>query len=701
MGTLGKIRNRSGLLLTVIGFAMLAFILGDFMQSKRSGPSGSLYVGELLGENILIQKFEETVEVGKTNWQSQNPNQVLSQTILGQVRSQAWDQLTRELVMNNEYDVLGLGVSDEEWMERISGVNVHPEISKIQSFQDLNTGTFDRTKVLGYLQQIEQDPSGEALNRWIEFQQYLMNTILNNKYNKLVEKGSYVNSLEAQNSFNEGTQNATYNYLSIPFNTINDSLISVTDKEIKKYYNDNKKDYEQVASKDVDFVSFNIVASLQDDINTRESIENLKSDFATYDDYSLIIRRNTDNLRAKFNYSKKSEVETDSAFSSLLDKEVGTVIGPYKPDRAVYRIAKLVDVMRRPDSVEARHILITPTSEMSLDSVNLRLESIKALIENGADFGKLAELNSDDQASAIKGGELGWFKEGVMVDEFNEVCFTASKGEITLVASQFGVHLIQVMSKSKSLKKFKVAFIDRNVEPSTETYNLFYTQAAQLVNEILNEGISFDTAINKANLVKRSDSKISRDKPNISGIPNSREMVKWVNNAKENELSQVFEFENSYVVANLTNIYEEGYQSIDDLENQLKSKIRQDKKANMIIERLSQFTSLEDMSLDFNIDMVSSTSSKMSNLTVQEFGYSADIVGTVFGLEANQISSPFKARNSVLIVNVTAKDDLRDQGDFSKEQKQLLDNIKNNSSNAAYNTIKENANIIDNRSSVY
>ena len=203
MGTLGKIRNRSGLLLTVIGFAMLAFILGDFMQSKRSGPSGSLYVGELLGENILIQKFEETVEVGKTNWQSQNPNQVLSQTILGQVRSQAWDQLTRELVMNNEYDVLGLGVSDEEWMERISGVNVHPEISKIQSFQDLNTGTFDRTKVLGYLQQIEQDPSGEALNRWIEFQQYLMNTILNNKYNKLVEKGSYVNSLEAQNSFNE------------------------------------------------------------------------------------------------------------------------------------------------------------------------------------------------------------------------------------------------------------------------------------------------------------------------------------------------------------------------------------------------------------------------------------------------------------------------------------------------------------------
>ena len=165
MGTLGKIRNRSGLLLTVIGFAMLAFILGDFMQSKRSGGSSTPHVGEILGESILIQKFEEIVELGKANWQSQNQNQILSQTILGQIRNQAWDQLSREMIMDNQYNILGLSVSDEEWIERISGVNVHPDISQIQSFQDPNTGQFDRTKVLGYLQQIEQDPSGESVDR--------------------------------------------------------------------------------------------------------------------------------------------------------------------------------------------------------------------------------------------------------------------------------------------------------------------------------------------------------------------------------------------------------------------------------------------------------------------------------------------------------------------------------------------------------
>ena len=478
MGTLGKIRNRSGLLLTVIGFAMLAFILGDFMQSKRSGGSSTPHVGEILGESILIQKFEETVELGKANWQSQNQNQILSQTILGQIRNQAWDQLSREMIMDNQYNILGLSVSDEEWIERISGVNVHPDISQIQSFQDPNTGQFDRTKVLGYLQQIEQDPSGESVDRWIQFQKYLINSILNDKYNKLIEKGSYVNSLEAKSSFNEGVQNITFNYLSVPFNVINDSTVLVSDKEIKKYYNSNKEDFKQDPTRDVEFISFNVVASIEDDVETKNSISSLVDDFTAYDDYSLIVKRNTDNQRAKFSYLKESELKNDSAFALLLKSKKGTVIGPYKPDVSVYRIAKLVDVMNRPDSVEARHILIAPTNQMSIDSVISRLESIKSLIETGADFAKLAELNSVDETSLRVGGELGWNTEGsvanrfnnqsfFMSEEFSDICFTAKKSELNIVTTQFGVHLVQVISKSRLAKKYKVVYIDRNIEPSS------------------------------------------------------------------------------------------------------------------------------------------------------------------------------------------------------------------------------------------
>jgi peptidyl-prolyl cis-trans isomerase D len=701
MGTLGKIRNRSGLLLTVIGFAMLAFILGDFMQSKRSGGSSTPHVGEILGESILIQKFEETVELGKANWQSQNQNQILSQTILGQIRNQAWDQLSREMIMDNQYNILGLSVSDEEWIERISGVNVHPDISQIQSFQDPNTGQFDRTKVLGYLQQIEQDPSGESVDRWIDFQKYLINSILNEKYNKLIEKGSYVNSLEAKNSFNEGVQNITFNYLSVPFNVINDSTVLVSDKEIKKYYNSNKEDFKQDPTRDVEFISFNVVASIEDDIETKNSISSLVDDFTAYDDYSLIVKRNTDNQRAKFSYLKESELKNDSAFALLLKSKKGTVIGPYKPDVSVYRIAKLVDVMNRPDSVEARHILITPTNEMSIDSVNLRITSLKELIKKGADFSKLAELNSVDQQSAKVGGELGWFEEGVMLEEFNDICFTAKKSELNIVTTQFGVHLVQVISKSRSAKKYKVVYIDRNIEPSTDTYNEYYTKAAQIVNSVVNDGLSFDSVIQKENLVKRSDVKLTADKANVAGIPNSREMVKWLNKANLNELSNVFEFENSYVVALLTNINEEGFRSIEDSENRIIASVRKEKKSEIIIDRLNQFTNLDEMGNEFSLSPVKNQNTKLSNLTVQELGYAADLVGTSFGLEPNSISAPFMSRNSVLVVETLSRDDYRDEGDFSNEQKALTDKTKSYNSNAAFNTLKTEANIQDNRSEVY
>ena len=701
MGTLGKIRNRSGLLLTVIGFAMLAFILGDFMQSKRSGGSSTPHVGEILGESILIQKFEETVELGKANWQSQNQNQILSQTILGQIRNQAWDQLSREMIMDNQYNILGLSVSDEEWIERISGVNVHPDISQIQSFQDPNTGQFDRTKVLGYLQQIEQDPSGESVDRWIDFQKYLINSILNEKYNKLIEKGSYVNSLEAKNSFNEGVQNITCNYLSVPFNVINDSTVLVSDKEIKKYYNSNKDDFKQDPTRDVEFISFNVVASIEDDIETKNSISSLVDDFTAYDDYSLIVKRNTDNQRAKFSYLKESELKNDSAFALLLKSKKGTVIGPYKPDVSVYRIAKLVDVMNRPDSVEARHILITPTNEMSIDSVNLRITSLKELIKKGADFSKLAELNSVDQQSAKVGGELGWFEEGVMLEEFNDICFTAKKSELNIVTTQFGVHLVQVISKSRSAKKYKVVYIDRNIEPSTDTYNEYYTKAAQIVNSVVNDGLSFDSVIQKENLVKRSDVKLTADKANVAGIPNSREMVKWLNKANLNELSNVFEFENSYVVALLTNINEEGFRSIEDSENRIIASVRKEKKSEIIIDRLNQFTNLDEMGNEFSLSPVKNQNTKLSNLTVQELGYAADLVGTSFGLEPNSISAPFMSRNSVLVVETLSRDDYRDEGDFSNEQKALTDKTKSYNSNAAFNTLKTEANIQDNRSEVY
>ena len=702
MGALGKIRNRSGLLLAVIGFAMLAFILGDFMQSKRSGSSGTFYVGEVLGENIHVQNFEKTVDIGIENWKTQNPTSILTQGVIANVRNQAWNQLTRELIMENEYEKLGLGISDDEWMERISGINVHPEVSKIQAFQDPTNGQFDRTKVLAYLQQVEQDETGESVRNWLNFQDYLINVIRNAKYDKLVEKGTYINSEEAMISYNEGTQVTTYDYITVPFSSIDDSLVNISSKDIKKYYNKNKeKKYKQELSRDVDYVVFSVVPTLEDDNETKNSIENLKNDFANYEDYQTIVRRNTDNTRAIFSFQNEDALNNDSAFSTLVSQEKGSVIGPYKINTSTYRITKLVDVQRRPDSVQARHILITPTATKSMDSVKVVINNLKKRVESGQDFGFIAQNFSDDQTSAIKGGELGWFAEGQMVDLFNEVCFTSDIDELNIIETQFGVHLVQVMDKSKAIKKYKVAYIDRAVTPSTETYNNYYTEAAQFVSQVVTDNNPFDSIVEKENLVKRSDVNVLPSKEFITGLANSRSIVKWMNKAEVGEVSDVFEFDNSYVVAILTKENKEGYTPLEDIENNIKEEIKAEKKYEALLARTEDYSNFEDLSEIYNTTIVKDVKGKLSSLSVDNLGYVPEVLGAVYGTEVGEISNPIKAQNSLIFVRVTARDQYRGEGDFSAEQKSMTDKIKNYSITASFKVLQDDAVLIDNRSEIY
>ena len=696
MATLGKIRNRSGLLLTVIGVAMLAFILGDFMSSLGSGGGGSIYVGEVLGEDVMRQAYEVKVEEGIENWKSQNQQGVLNQTTTAQIRSQIWDQYVRDLIMNNEFGKLGIDVSDDEFFELLQGLNVHPEISKVPAFQDQATGQFDRTKVLGYLKQIDQDPTGEARTRWVGFQKYLIGLIKTSKYNSLVSNAMYVTGEEAKLKFNENSQNITFNYVAIPFSSVADSMVEPTESELANYYDDNKSDYEQAASKDVDFVVFTVIPSQEDDATTKSAIADLKADFTIFEDYDLMARRNSDNTSARFTFTNKEGL-ADKNWEELFNAEQGTVIGPYQASQGVYRIAKLVIAQNRPDSVEARHILITPTETMSLDSVNIRIEAIKAQIQSGTDFGDLAQKNSDDKGSAIKGGDLGWFSEGAMVDEFNEACFTSKRGDLSVVTSQFGVHLIEVTKTSRAVRKVKIAFIDRNVEPSTETYNTYYSQAAQFAGKILNEGIAFDSLVAQQNLVKRSDSKVTADKQSIVGLPNSREMVRWMNTTDEETVSEVFQFENSYVVAYLTKEHIKGNVPLEDIKEQISALVVKDKKADYITAAITG-DDLVAIASNNGQTVVNAQRANLANLSLQGIGYEPELVGSIFGTAVGSVSSPIAGANAVYVVQVTAKDDAKTTGDFTKQKQEVQKGAAAYANGAAYKVLNTEADVKDNRS---
>ena len=700
MATLGKIRNRSGLLLAVIGIAMLSFILGDFLKSTNTGGGQGLYVGNVLGEDVLRQNFEIKVEEGIENWKNQNQQSVLNQTTIGQIRAQIWGQYVRELIMENEFEKLGINVSDDEFFELLQGVNVHPEIVKIPAFQDPATGQFDRTKVLGYLKQIDQDQTGEARTRWIGFQKYLIGLIKTSKYNSLVNKAMYVTNEEARIDFNANNQNVTFNYVSIPFTAVADADVEPTESEINTYYSNHKEDYTQDASKDVDFVVYSVVPSAEDDATTKAEITDLVEDFKLFEDYELMARRNSDNTSARFVFTTEDGLQ-DQNWKELFSSEKGTVYGPYQTSQGVYRLAKLAEVQNRPDSVEARHILIAPTQTMSLDSINKRMDVLKLAIEKGADFGDLAQKNSEDKGSAIKGGDLGWFSEGAMVDEFNEACFTSSRGDISVITSQFGVHLIEVTKTSRKVKKVKIAYIDRVVEPSTETFNTYYSQAAQFTGKILNEGIAFDSLVAENNLVKRNDSKVAADKQAISGLPNSREMVKWMNTNEAGSVSEVFQFENSYVVAYLTKEYAEGVTELEDIKEQITALVIKEKKATKIAEGISLSDDLATIATNNSTTVVSAQKATLANLSVQGIGYEPELVGSIFGTLVNTTSAPITGKNAVYVVEVTAVDEVKPTGDFTQQKANIVRQASSAASGQSYNALKEDADVIDNRSDFY
>ena len=700
MATLEKIRSKSGLLLAVIGIAMLAFILGDLLKSTNSGVANDGNVGQVLGEDVSIQSFQQKVDEGIENWKSQNQQAVLDQTTLAQIRDQIWEQYVRELVMKNQFEELGVAVSDDEWMERISGINVHPEISKIPTFQDPATGQFDRTKVLGYLKQIDQDETGDARKRWVGFQKYLIDLIKTSKYNSLVGKAMFTTTEEAKMEFHSNTDTATFNYVVIPFTSINDADVKPTDDELESYYSIHKAEYEQEASKDVDFVVYTVVPSVEDDAITKEEITKLVVDFEASDDYELMARRNSDNTNSRFTYNTQDELQ-DPNWKDLFNTTKGTVIGPYLTNPGVYRIAKLAEVAFRSDSVQARHILIKPTQTMSLDSVNTKMTALKLAIESGADFGMLAQQNSEDQGSAIKGGDLGWFQEGVMVDEFNEVCFTSKIGDLSLVTTQFGVHLIQVTKTSKSVKKAKIAYIDRTVEPSTETVNAYYSQAAQFAAKILNDGVSFDTLIVTDNLAKRSDKKVTANKPTISGLPNSRELVRWMyTTAKVGSISEVFQFDNSYVVASLTKEYVKGVPELEDIKEQITALVIKEKKA-LKISKSIKTSDLASMASANDTSVVSGQKTTFANLNLEGIGYEPELVGGIFANKVGAVSSPITGRNGVYVVQVTAIDKATSQADFGVQKLNMQTQASSYANNASYNALKKAADVQDNRVDFY
>ena len=682
---LENIRNRSGLLLVVIGFAMLAFILTDLMSSSNGAVTSDLVIGEIDGEDIDYQFFEERVQSTLENQRRSNPN-----INIDQVRNSVWNQIIKETILNKEYVELGVKVGSNELFDMIQGENPYPTVK--QSFTNPETGQFDRARLLQFLKEdIHNDETGQAMQQWLSFEDAIRKERQSNKYNRLISSGLSVSNWEAKLNLNEQSEVRNVSYVEIPFSSIPDSFISYSDSDLKSFINENSKKYQQDASRTIEYVVFNVSPSEEDRLYADEWINDIKSDFTQTDNEELFVRKNSD-VSNRVMFVSKDDLTDDVKLLSTA--QTGTVIGPLKQGANILRLAKLVNKELRPDSVEARHILI---KGLNSDAI---IDSLKTLISKGASFVELAKSNSEDQGSASNGGDLGWFSEGTMVTEFNEACFSANKGDLVVVNTQFGTHLIEVVDKSKSIEKYKVAYLDRQITYSNSTYQNIFAKAGKFAAENSNYE-QFNTSATAENLSKRISDELQESTISIPGLENPRELVRWAYKSEVGDVSDVFEFGNKIVVATLTSIKKKGLKDIEDVRGEVETLVRNQKKSERLMEELSAYSSLDEISSNYGSTINTIEGLNFSSTQVPNLGNQPAFVGAAFAVEEGQVSRLFPSKNAVFALKVDKVIAAAEISDFSSAKNSIANSLKSRSSFQAYQALVELFDVKDNRAKFY
>lgn len=696
MTLLTKIRNRSGLLVTIIALALLIFILESALESSRSFSSGDrTRIGEIEGREVNFDEFEAKVEQAEQNEKSRSGKTTIEENQKESIRQQVWNQFLLDYLMKPRYQEIGLAVGADELFEMVQGKDPHPSVK--QAFTDPNTQQFNPQQVITFLKNLDKDETGETKNRWVQFEQAIKDERITAKYNALIKKGLYITKAEAQRDHLSKNEQYNARMIAYRYNSVPDSTIKVSDEEIQKSYNENKHKYrQQITMRGIEYVQFDAFPSADDRNVVLERMNKLKEEFALAESDSDFVNRNSD---SRFVYKFIPRAGLSPVLDTLFTAPLKTIVGPYMENNN-YRLAKLSAVKMMPDSVKARHILIKPEGAVTIEKAKAQIDSLKKLIQSkAAKFDDLARTSSQDPGSATKGGDLGWFREGMMVPPFNDACFNGNKGELQVVETQFGVHLIEVMDKGAESKKIQIGYIDMAIQPSSRTLQGVYAKASEFSGKN-NSKEKFEKAVKEQNLMKREAQYIKELDRNVNGIDNSREIVRWVYEAQKGEVSKVFELDNKYVVAMLISIKEKGVLPLEEVRTQVETEAKKQKKADQFIAKLENAkTGAKELSevstkSGLALENISNVTFSSPSLMGQP---EPSVVGRLTTSGPSKLIGPLKGDGGVYLLQIDQKVEAKPLTDVKSVIGQLQPSLSSRVDYAVFEALKDIADIQDNR----
>jgi peptidyl-prolyl cis-trans isomerase D len=698
MGLMTFLRNRAGYILVgAIGFAIVAFLLGDAISAgKPFWAESQRVVGSIDGEDISIDDFGKKVEQSEAQFKQQYGGSANAQMQAMAVEN-VWNGEVADVLLKKEYNRLGLIVSGDELFDLFQGNKPSPLI--VQYFGNPQTGQLDRAAVINSLKQAQRTPELKA--QWDMLQTEVEKQALQQKYGNLIKSSVYVTTLEANDEYINRNKLANFNYVTLDYASIPDASLKIGDSDYQDYYNDHKKEFDNpVETRSFDYVSFNVKPTKLDTLAIQAQINKLATDFSVSKNDSLFAAVNSD-VKVPYVYLPKGKLDpaVDSAVFAL---PAGSTYGPALTGNS-YKLIKVVDSRFSPDSVKASHILIDPAKMGGVDRAVKLADSLKTLVQNGADFGKLAAQYSID-GSKDKGGDLGTFTRGQMVPEFESAAFNGKAGDLKVVRSQYGVHLLRIEKQIGNSKVVKLAYIEKNLAASSRTKDAAYKKATKFLSEVNSE--NFSQMAKKYGYTLAVADKISASQGYAPGLDNPRPLIKDAYAASKGDvLGQVYQMENAYVVAHLTDIRPQGLLPLESVKKDIEPMVKIAVKAKTLSEKanaaLQGASSLNQVAQKLGKPVTPVQNIVFANPILPGAAQENKLIGAVFGSKPGKLAGPVQGERGVYVFTANSFSNPTPLANTYKQKETMSLGIAQRALSAAFQALQDKSKIKDNRVKFY
>ena len=695
MAILGKIRQRSFILIVIIALALFSFVLADVIQSGGFNQTSN-NVGTINGKDIPFEQFR--IKVGNTEKSGQGMSNI-------QAVNQVWNQEINLALLSEELEKLGIRIGENHLIETLKS---DPNFGQNPSFQN-ELKQFDINK---YREYIKSSSNQQEIDY---FENVEENANINAKYqlySTLLKSGFFATQNDAKFKYNLENKKVTFDFVAVPYSSIKDSDVKVTDAEIIDYMKKNEKKYKADETREIEYVVIEDQPSEADKNDIKNKLNSFLSPSVKYNketdsnDTIPSFSATTDvvkfvNENSQFPYDStyiaKSDLPAEHA-EAIFNLADGQVYGPYQYGD-YYALSRSMG-RRAGAKSRASHILISftgsraqPKEDRTKEEAKVKAEGILAEVTANPDaFTMQAFTASEDQGSAQKGGDLDFFGPGQMVPAFNDFVFNNPIGKVGLVETEFGYHIIKVTDKQDAIR---LATIAQKIEASEKTSENAYTNAVKF--ELAANDKSFETATKEAKLTVNPSVRVKALDEMLGQYGSQRQVIRWafekdtdVNDVKRFELPKV-----GHLIAKLKKVNEEGLLAIEEARIQVEPIIKNKKKAEKIMAKMKA-TSLDAIAKENTVQVQTASDVTLENPSVASAGYEPKVVGTAFGTAENKLSAPIEGNASVFVVKTTKVSDPLPAKDFTT-QVNTLKSQNASSVGRVFGALKDKAKIKDNR----